>query len=71
MKKQKNNIKHPNHYNYCKYECLDIIEELNLPFHLGCAMKYLWRWNRKGEIKDNIEKAIFYLERFNKKIKRK
>lgn len=64
---RKQQIKHPNHYNYCKYECIDVIEALDLPFHLGCAFKYIWRWNRKNTPKDNIEKAIFYLQRFLKK----
>ena len=58
-----NNVNHPNHYNKGKYEVIDVIEDWNLGFHLDNAIKYIARAPYKGKFKEDIEKAIWYLQR--------
>lgn len=40
-----------------------LTEEQFEGFCLGCAMKYIWRWQDKGGVND-IRKAIDYLTKF-------
>ena len=46
-------VKHPNHYCYGKFECVEVIQELTAGasgpegFLLGNVIKYLWRYRRK------------------------
>jgi hypothetical protein len=64
-------VDHPKHYNVGSIEVIDFIEDQQLGFHLGNAVKYITRAQHKGERKDDIEKAIWYLRRFlgeNKKV---
>lgn len=56
-------IKHPTHYQGNKYECIDIIEDFHLNFHLGNAIKYILRAGKKGCMVDDLRKAIWHLER--------
>lgn len=66
-------INHPPHYTQGKFECLDVIEDLDLPFHLGNVFKYLWRRGKKegsAELQD-CEKARFYLNRYIELLKAK
>ena len=56
-------VNHPNHYNQGKYEVIDVIEDWDLCFCLGNAIKYIARCNHKGNKKQDLEKAIFYLKR--------
>lgn len=46
-------------------ECIEVIEKLGFGFHLGNALKYIWRAGRKDTKKtiEDLEKAIFYLKR--------
>lgn len=53
----------PDYYRRTPVECIDIIESLKMPYHLGCAMKYLWRWDQKNGIED-LQKAVWYINRF-------
>ena len=62
-------VNHPTHYNYCIYECIDIIEALDLNFNLGNAFKYIWRCGYKDDEIQELEKAIWYLEREKERIK--
>jgi hypothetical protein len=55
-------VKQPRHYNNCRAECIDIIEDLGFGFYLGNALKYLWRCKSKGKTKEDIKKCIFYLQ---------
>lgn len=59
------NITHPAHYNTGKIEVIEFIEDQNLGFHLGNAVKYIARAGKKDPAKEfeDIEKAIWYLER--------
>jgi len=52
----------PEYYRRCQVECIDVIEALALPFHLGNVLKYLWRWDKKGGLVD-LKKARWYLDR--------
>lgn len=56
-------VNHPNHYNTGKYEVIDVIEDWQLNFNLGNAIKYIARCNHKGNKTQDIKKAIWYLER--------
>ena len=59
------NINYPSHYVDDKtIEPLDVIEDWRLPHHLACVVKYVARWDRKGDPLDNLDKAIRYLQRF-------
>lgn len=59
-------VDHPNHYNTGKIEVIDYIEDQQLGFHLGNAVKYISRAGRKNadtEIED-LEKAVWYIQRY-------
>jgi len=56
-------VEHPGHYNHGKFECIDIIEDLNLNFNLGSVLKYLWRCGFKDSEITELEKARWYLDR--------
>lgn len=56
-------VNHPSHYNKGKYEVIDVIEDWGLGFSLGNAIKYIARCEHKGNKKQDLEKAIFYLKR--------
>ena len=56
-------INHPNHYQGKTFEVIDIIEDYELNFNLGNAIKYILRCDRKENKKQDIEKAIWYLQR--------
>ena len=58
----KETVNHPEHYNQ-GIEAIDIIESWNLNFSLGNAIKYILRAPYKGSKKEDIQKAIWYLER--------
>ena len=63
-KREANLVDHPGHYNSGKYEAIDVIEDWNLDFHCGNAIKYISRHKHKGHAKQDIEKAIWYLQRY-------
>lgn len=58
-------VTHPTHYNSGKIEVIEIIEDQNLGFHLGNAVKYILRAGKKDVLKvvEDLEKAIWYLRR--------
>lgn len=57
-------INHPDHYNQGNIEVIDVIEDWNLGFHLGNAIKYISRSKHKGKEKEDLEKAKWYLQRY-------
>jgi len=60
-------INKPKHYiDGRKIEPIDVIEDWELGFHLGNALKYISRAGRKDDVKQDINKAIWYLQRFIK-----
>ena len=64
-------VDHPRHYADTKIEVIDYIEDKNLGFCLGNAIKYISRAGRKGsaamDVKQktiqDLEKAIWYINR--------
>lgn len=60
------NVNHPAHYADGKIEVIDFIEDKQLGFHLGNAIKYISRAGKKDPSKkhEDIEKAIWYLTRY-------
>lgn len=56
-------VDHPPHYTNhpSGVECITITE--HMPFCLGNAIKYIWRIGMKGDDAENINKAIWYLQR--------
>lgn len=60
-------VKHPNHYCYGKFECVEVIKELTAGasgpegFLLGNVIKYLWRYRRKNGAED-LRKARRYID---------
>lgn len=63
MDNKKEVVNHPPHYNQGKFEVIDVIEDWNLDFCLGNAVKYISRASHKGKLREDIMKAIWYLER--------
>jgi hypothetical protein len=61
-------VEHPKHYNRGKYEVIDVIEDWGLDFHCGNAIKYISRHKHKEKPKQDIEKAIWYLQRYMEKM---
>ena len=56
-------VNHPDHYQGNKMEVIDIIEDYNLGFSLGNAIKYILRADKKGARKQDLKKAIWYIQR--------
>ena len=59
-------VNHPSHYTYGKIECIDAIEESMTTeafrgYCKGAALKYLWRYERKGKPLEDLQKAQWYL----------
>jgi hypothetical protein len=60
-------IKWPKHYNTGKIQPIDAIEDWKLDFRLANAVKYIARHEHKGQSKRDLEKAIWYIQRFIEK----
>lgn len=56
-------VNHPQHYNQGKIEVIDYIEDKGFNFNLGNAIKYISRCEFKGKKKEDLQKAIWYLQR--------
>jgi len=56
-------VNHPDHYNAGSIEAIDFIEAWELNFSLGNAVKYLVRADHKGNRKQDLQKALFYIQR--------
>ena len=59
-------VNHPGHYTYGSMEVIDAIEGLELPYHLGNALKYIARAGRKDPSKttEDLRKAAWYINRY-------
>jgi hypothetical protein len=55
-------VNSPLHYQGNKFEVIDIIDDFNLSFNKGNAIKYILRADKKGNHKQDLLKAIWYLE---------
>ena len=56
-------VNHPAHYQANGIEVIDIIENFDLNFNLGNTVKYVLRAGKKGNKKEDLEKAVWYLNR--------
>ena len=56
-------VNHPPHYKAGGIETIDFIEAKGLNYNLGNAVKYITRADLKGDRKENLEKALWYLKR--------
>ncbi len=56
-------VNHPKHYTShpSNIECIQITEHMG--FCLGNAMKYIWRADLKSDAIEDLEKAIWYIQR--------
>ena len=52
----------PSHYTRGSIEVWDFIRDQKLNYHLGNAIKYICRAGFKGSKREDLEKAIHYLE---------
>ena len=59
------NVNHPSHYTDGKIEVINFIEDKNLNFHRGNAVKYISRAGKKNPEKEveDLEKAVWYTNR--------
>lgn len=55
-------VNHPSHYNMGSIEAIDAIEDWDLGFSLGNAIKYIVRHRHKGTPIQDLRKAIWYIE---------
>lgn len=56
-------VNHPPHYKAGGIETIDFIEAKKLNYNLGNVVKYLTRADLKGNRKQDLEKALWYLNR--------
>lgn len=61
-----NAVEHPKHYNAGKIEVIDVIEDWSLGFHEGNVVKYIARAKHKGSELEDLQKAVWYLNRLIK-----
>lgn len=59
------NVNHPAHYTDGKIEVIDFIEDKNLNYHRGNAVKYIARAGKKDPAKEieDLRKASWYINR--------
>lgn len=56
-------VNHPAHYKVGGIETIDFIEAKQLNYNLGNAIKYITRADHKGNRRQDLEKAVWYLNR--------
>ena len=57
-------VNNPGHYLSPRgMEAIDVIEAFGLGFHLGNSVKYILRAGKKDSYIQDLEKAVWYLER--------
>lgn len=63
-------VNHPAHYTDGSIEVIDYIEDKQLGYHLGNAIKYISRAGKKDPTKkaEDLRKAVWYLERYIEKL---
>ena len=56
-------VNHPAHYTNhpSRVECIEITEHMG--FCLGNAMKYIWRADLKADAIEDLQKAVWYINR--------
>jgi len=76
MENNKENVNHPDHYQFGKnneYEAIKVIDAWELGFSLGNTIKYISRAGKKRKDKEleDLRKALWYLEHHIKTIEEK
>lgn len=61
-KNMKNNVNHPSHYTK-GIEAIDYIESWNMNFNAGNAIKYITRAPYKSNELEDLQKALWYIQR--------
>lgn len=62
-------VNHPSHYNQSGIECIDAMEaaveglDPQEALLVGTAIKYLWRFKHKGKPIEDLQKALWYINR--------
>jgi hypothetical protein len=56
-------VNHPAHYKTGGIETIDFIEAKGFNYNMGNAVKYISRAEHKGNKKQDLEKAVWYLNR--------
>ena len=61
-------VNSPNHYTAGDVECIDGIEASMTPeafkgYCKGAVIKYLWRYERKSKVLEDLKKAEWYLSK--------
>lgn len=56
-------VDHPHYYNKGSIEVIDFIIDQDMPYLTATAMKYLCRYRWKGEPIQDLNKAVWYLQR--------
>lgn len=66
------NVNHPSHYTSGRIEVIDFIEDKELGFHLGNAVKYISRAGRKNpdKVVEDLRKAVWYINRQIERLER-
>jgi hypothetical protein len=66
------NVIHPKHYGGKDnpYEAIKVIEAWGVGFNLGNTLKYISRAGKKDSTVQDLEKALFYLDREIQNIKK-
>ena len=59
-------VNRPAHYQGKGLEAIQVIEDWELGYHLGNAVKYILRAGKKGDRKQDLEKALWYVRRAKK-----
>jgi hypothetical protein len=72
-KQQDDPVNHPPHYTDGKIEVIDFIEDKNLNFHRGNAVKYIARAGKKDKSREieDLQKAAWYIDREIKRLEAK
>jgi hypothetical protein len=68
MRTAADNVNHPEHYKTGGVETIDFIEAKGLSYHLGNVVKYITRAEHKGNRKEDLLKAQWYLNRAIEKL---
>ena len=68
-------VNHPSHYTQGKVECIDAMEQVFgrdavISFAMLNCFKYLWRRNDKGNEEQDIQKSLWYFDKFKELINR-
>ena len=63
-------VNHPPHYTRGNIEVIDFIEDQQFDCHIGTAIRYLCRAGYKWNEIEDLEKAIWYINRKIQKLKK-